>query len=165
MSINLKSVVAVFTAIWAGWILGALPAHAACDGSQAPSSSRYAVKGAEVYDKNNDLTWMRCSMGQRWDEVAGCIGDPKIFNHYDANEDWSDGWRLPTLDELKTLVAKGCKDPAIDEEVFPDTPSEWFHTGTKIGGYCWYVIFSDGRAERDFSCNSGTHVRLVRSGK
>ena len=43
--------------------------------------------------------------------------------------------------------------------------SEWFHTSTKIGGYCWYVVFSNGRAERDFSCNSGTHVRLVRDGK
>ena len=108
---------------------------------------------------------MRCSVGRRWDDGAGCVGDSRTFNHYDANEDWSDGLRLPTLDELKTLVAEGCKVPAIDEEIFPDTPSEWFHTSTKIGGYCWYVIFSDGRAERDFSCNSGTHVRLVRDGK
>lgn len=157
---------AMIAAIGPGGMLAvwALPGQAACKSAQAPRT-HYVINGNEVCDRKHDLTWMRCSEGQRWDEGAGCEGDPKPFNHYDATEDRSDGWRLPTLEELKTLVSEGCEDPAIDGTVFPDTPSEWFHTSTKIGGYCWYVVFYDGGTNRDFSCNSGRYIRLVRNGK
>ena len=32
-------------------------------------------------------------------------------------------WRLPQKDELESIVATNCKRPAIDETVFPETPS------------------------------------------
>jgi hypothetical protein len=132
-----------------------------------PSASRYVVKGGVVYDKKTDLTWMRCSQGQRWGEDIGCIGIAAKFTHAQANSGWSNGWRMPTVDELKTIVAKHCKDPAIDEEIFPDTPSEWYHTSTKNGSVCWGVNFrvADSSYYVYLSCDFGSHVRLVRGGQ
>jgi hypothetical protein len=60
-----------------GWmwfiILGvAGVAHAA---QNAPAvNSRYVIQGDTVYDKKTDLTWQRCSVGQRWAEGKGCVG-------------------------------------------------------------------------------------------
>lgn len=146
------------------------PASAECDSSKAskPSSTRYVAKGGVVYDRKTDLTWMRCSQGQTWKDDLGCVGVPEKFTHSQANAGWSNGWRMPTVDELKTLVAKHCHDPAIDDELFPDTPSEWYHTSSKNGSNCWFVSFSDGRTHyHDYydGCDDDGAVRLVRSGQ
>jgi hypothetical protein len=36
------------------------------------------------------------------------------------------GWRLPTLDELASIVDKVCARPSVDPGVFPATPSGVF---------------------------------------
>jgi hypothetical protein len=132
------------------------------------------VKGDTVYDKKTDLTWSRCSVGQKWEDAVGCVGKPKKFTHDQANTaGWSDGWRMPTKDELTSIVALHCKEPVIDEEIFPGTPSEWYHTASKDGTYCWSVSFSDGtvdyfsrsRYRGTHPCEIGSAVRLVRGGQ
>ena len=141
-------------------------ARAECDSSQTskPSSSRYVVQGGSVYDKKTDLTWMRCSQGQKWKDDLGCVGVAEKLTKAKADRGFAGGWRVPTVDELKTIVAKNCKNPAIDEELFPDTPTEWYRTSTMDGSRCWTVNFSDGRAD-NYGCASGYAVRLVRSGR
>ena len=164
-------------AMGASGFVAASTARAECDSSQTskPSSSRLVVKGGAVYDKKTDLTWMRCSQGQTWKDDLGCVGVPKKFTHDEANQGWSNGWRVPTVDELKTIIAKNCKNPAIDDEIFPDTPSEWYHTSSKTDSYCWHVNFGDGHVANDSSyldsfnsgyyCGNAFAVRLVRSGQ
>lgn len=61
-----------------------------------------------VYDKNTNLIWMRCNVGQTWSR-GGCIGDAKIFTWDDARNlkyEFANktDWRLPTIDELDSLV-------------------------------------------------------------
>lgn len=41
-----------------------------------------------------------------------------------------EGWRLPTVDELQTILDRSRHSPAADTERFPDTQSEPYWTST-----------------------------------
>jgi hypothetical protein len=45
-----------------------------------PIASRFEIHGDTVYDKNANLTWMRCSYGQEWAEAEGCRGSVKLLD-------------------------------------------------------------------------------------
>ena len=73
-----------------------------------------------------------------------------------------DGWRLPTIKELLTLVDYEKHNPACS--VFPDCPSAWFWSSSPFAGIAtsaWGVYFDNGGA-----CNDGVgdscRVRCVR---
>jgi hypothetical protein len=76
-------------------------------------------------------------------------------------------WRVPTIDELKSIVDADRKDPAVHPGAFPGTLSRWFWTSTAYDpdpADAWFVSFSDG----DSIANNKTftfQVRLVRSGQ
>ena len=55
------------------------------------------------------------------------------------------GWRMPTQEELMTLMEYGRILPAIDVDAFPGCPSDLFWT-TPVDddGYCWLVDFRMG---------------------
>ena len=127
------------------------------------SASRYVVKGDVVYDKKTDLTWMRCNQGQHWHEGSGCLGEPKQSNCEQANVARTDMWRVSTIDELKTIVAKGCKNPAVHEAIFPDTTGGYW-SSTKIDSSCWRVEFDYGGAYLG-NWWDAHFIRLVRSGE
>lgn len=58
-----------------------------------------------------------------------------------------DGWRLPTIQELLTLVDYTKRKPACS--VFPDCPFEWFWSSSAYSGdtaYAWSVHFYGGDA-------------------
>lgn len=42
-----------------------------------------------------------------------------------------DGWRLPTREELLTLVDLTCHDPCIDTDKYPDTKSGYYWTSSE----------------------------------
>ena len=90
-----------------------------------------------VLDTQTNLQWMRCALGQTWNSQT-CIGEAKKFNWNDtikiAKETRHIGytdWRLPTIDELKTLIVKDQR-PAIDQQAFPNTPSSLFWSGFQV---------------------------------
>jgi hypothetical protein len=75
-------------------------------------------------------------------------------------------WRLPTIDELKTLVVK-YQTPAINARVFPECLPAPFWSGSPYAGnsnYACYVNFHDGGASNG---HRGYYyrVRLVRGGQ
>ena len=146
----------------------AVPAFAACDSSQ-PSrtpTTRYQVRGGEVYDRKTDLTWQRCSIGQRWKDGTGCVGVIKQMSWEEAKGQAGSGWRLPSKDELTTLIAPTCKKPAINEEAFPDMELDklWYWTSSDNGSFLvWLVNFSDGNSASFDNTDTGS-VRLVRGG-
>jgi Protein of unknown function (DUF1566) len=84
---------------------------------------RFHIKGAEVFDTETGLTWQRCSVGQHWDEVKGCVGTAKKMPFQKAQEQVQGNWRVPTEDELTTLIDKNRKfdshKPAVDTVAFP----------------------------------------------
>ena len=75
-------------------------------------------------------------------------------------------WRLPTIQELLSLVDYTRFDPAIDIAQFPDTTSTYYWSSSPFASapadYAWVVGFSDGGA--DFLHRDGAaFVRAVRS--
>jgi hypothetical protein len=58
------------------------------------------------------------------------------------------GWRLPSMTELLTLIDEGAAAaPMIDASAFPNTPSEAFWTSSEFGGVpgmAWQVYFDHG---------------------
>ena len=78
-----------------------------------------------------------------------------------------EGWRLPTREELLTLVDLERHDPCIDTDKYPDTKSTWYWTATPCAwnkeSARWVVYFDDGNVDYDdidYAC-----VRAVRGGQ
>ncbi len=137
-----------------------------------PYIERYVVNSnGTVYDKLNDVTWMRCSLGQDW-TGSSCMGRANRYRFSQAEDAAKQAhfanktdWRLPTMDELQTLVycssgqqreskldengqiAKqgrkqldgGCEgsyqQPTIFSSVFPNTAVSWYWSASPALGY------------------------------
>lgn len=64
-----------------------------------------------------------------------------------AVADLGDGWRMPTVDELQTILDRSRYNPAIDKEKFPDTQSQPYWTGSPCAwnkNARWVVYFGFG---------------------
>ncbi|MCB1599113.1 MAG: DUF1566 domain-containing protein [Lysobacterales bacterium] len=132
-------------------------------------ASRYTDNGnGTVTDTQTGLMWKQCSEGQtaptcsgtqsllRWDEGQAAAADSEFADF--------DDWRVPTVDELESLVETACQEPAINESVFANTYSGgyWTSSSHPMGNkYFWYVDFRLGK--RDFNGKSSNYgLRLVR---
>lgn len=136
----------------------------------AQADARYVIKGAEVYDKNMDLTWQRCSVGQHWDEGAGCVGAIQAFTFNNAQSLEGGGWRVPTKAELRSLIIHEHADnrkSVIDEIAFPglDEHQLLYWTNMPFDSHGWYIRFSDGHTSYNTYRGFTASVRLVRSGQ
>ena len=137
-----------------------------------------AHQDGTVSDNNTGLTWMRCSMGQTWDSgSSSCTGTAGSYTWDQAMALTSDfaghhDWRLPTIQELQSIVDYSTFSPAIDSGVFPNTPTSsvtssavWSSSPDAIGSNnAWSVYFFYGSVSYDNKTGSN-HVRLVRSGQ
>ena len=97
----------------------------------------------------------------RWDRYPYT---PRTFQEaYDYCAD--NGARLPTLNELQSLVDEGGYNPAVDSYIFPDTPYDvgfWTNTQRDLGELAaWTVNFSRGLSELE-DVTAVRHVRCVR---
>ena len=138
-----------------------------------PISAQYYEREHLVKDLSLRIEWLRCSVGQRWDEEQKtCWGDAVRLNHEEiaevieqANAQLGDGWRLPDLAELESLVCAECEPPRIDSELFPNTMSEPYWTGEKnfwSPKNFWTVSFMTGDRYGRFFPSQRMMVRLVR---
>jgi len=133
--------------------------HFSLAAEESPTSKRYRDnQDGTVTDLHTGLQWKRCSEGQTWNGST-CTGEPNKYTWKSATylprlfADHSD-WRLPTIEELNTLVycsngkqrkfkwsgyfgiehegSVGCKSrtrgeyqsPTIDTQAFPYTSTE-----------------------------------------
>ena len=133
--------------------------------------SRFVTKGHIVVDLENQIEWLRCSVGQRWNgsECSGNIVNlsldmvPKAVEI--ANEQLGGVWRLPSKAELKSIVCKECPSPKIDKKIFPNTDNAPYWTGEKsIFNSKFYVSvnFHTGFSFNRFSPIKELAVRFVR---
>ena len=80
-----------------------------------------------------------------------------------------DDWRLPSKQELQTLVALDRQDgdATIDRDYFPAATPSWYWTASSNEmrpGYAWYVLFRNGIPLNDLKARP-KHIRLVRGNR
>jgi len=136
----------------------------------AVPDARYDVRGDEVYDMTTRLTWQRCTLGRHWEDGRGSVGSVRTLNWAAAMQQGKNGWRLPTREELETLVSTQYGRPAINRNIFPDVGLDgawWYWTSTpytRDAAGAWAVHFGDGGSGYVFPHKKGA-VRLVRNGQ
>lgn len=123
----------------------ATAAYAQCSAEPRLPTSRYVINGAQFTDTQTKLTWQRCAVGQKFEEGAGCVGTPQEIPWARAKK--MDGaWRLPTKDEMATLVSSACLK-SVNTEVLPGInlqhPIFWTSTET-APGLTWTVNLNSG---------------------
>jgi hypothetical protein len=146
--------------------------------------SRFELHGDTVYDTKTKLTWARCSVGQQWQEDKGCVGEVQRIQFPAAMELQKDHWRLPTKDELGTLIDAPAlinikklsldeisvvkrQKPTIDVDAFPgmsDTLLSYWSSTTADDNMVWTVYFGDGSVGQSH-LSAPYAVRLVRIDK
>ena len=154
-------------AICVAWTARPPHARAECEPVK-PVESRFVTDGGTVYDKERDLTWMRCSYGQTWDGKDRCQGPVHPMDWDSAMSLQLPGevrWRMPTREELQSLIDAKCKKPAIDGRIFPDTALMAYWSSTPIGDRAWHINFRWGVAAWQYLRTNEYAVRLVHSGR
>ena len=74
------------------------------------------------------------------------------------------GWRLPTKEELKSLVEKKNR-PTIDRVIFPDTSPDPYWTSSPVevdDGVTWTFDFGHGYAYDRATKSDSARLRLVK---
>ncbi|GAB0151071.1 DUF1566 domain-containing protein [Marinobacterium sp. BA1] len=113
---------------------------------------------AEPTIKNSSLEW------------SGTLLDGEAVTYTDAEEAVAalgQGWRLPTRQELESILDLSCHDPAIDTDTFPDTQSSSYWTSTPCAwndSARWVVFFYYGYVNHLLRYY-GACVRAVRAGQ
>ena len=144
-----------------------------CQNTIATSASSVFFETSESHtlaDKRTNIVWSRCAVGQHW-QSGQCAGIPSLLSFSAAKMavDKSAAaenlrWRMPTMSELSLLVELRCYNPAIDLDLFPNTPSGSFWTRTRFVNktkHHWQIQFRFGAnlAGKD---SSEAYLRLVR---
>ena len=102
------------------------------------SSSSFYPKEHIVIDLSKNIEWLRCSVGQQW-SGSTCVGETMLMNHQVimqaieiADQQLGPAWRLPTLEELYSLVCKKCdKGKKFYSKIFPNTDPRAYWTGER----------------------------------
>ncbi|MHB9139493.1 MAG: Lcl C-terminal domain-containing protein [Victivallaceae bacterium] len=135
-------------------------------GLYTPSSDFSDNGDGSVTDKKTNLIWKRCAEGQSW-TGSTCSGTARTYDWSEANALSTSNWRLPSQNELLTIVEWGKSKPAINATIFPNTPSFYFWSASAlatISNYAWAASFSYGEGYDHYKTDRDS-VRLVRSGQ
>jgi hypothetical protein len=121
-------------------------------------------------DSESGLVWLRCSVGQTW-SGSSCSGSSTTLDWWNATAlngavsfAGASDWRVPTLDELKTL------DTAVDASNFPNNYQDSFWSATdepdyQAGDYAYEIYYAyPGATGQQYLDRKSVnkYVRLVR---
>ncbi len=138
-----------------------------------PDSIYQGHADGTVTDTRTGLMWKRCSEGQSWTGTT-CAGSASVhtWNQALALAEASTfaglgDWRLADIKALTSLVEECRSSPAINNTVFPNTPSSDFWSGSPSAGGssgAWGFYFNSGSAGDDYR-GAAYRARLVRGGQ
>jgi hypothetical protein len=169
----MKQPVLILCSLWCLLFPAVVQAAQACSAElpvSAPEENFLVEQEGTVYGKTTGLTWLRCSLGQSWNGQS-CQGEATLLTWSqalkaaDGNQfgGFSD-WRLPNKNELESIIELSCSSPAINEKLFPDTPSAFFWSASPYSGVsdgAWSVDFAYGALVASVKTGQN-YVRLVR---
>lgn len=127
-----------------------------------------------ILDKRFNLYWQKCSARsteslQREDN--SCPTSKPLTMTFKGAIDYCHGlsladkkWRLPTVNELMSLIDHNRIDPAINSKFFPDTQFLGYWSATSYAGnvqWVWYVDFYNGSLEKSSQDMDAKLVRCV----
>ncbi len=147
--------------------------YAVCDPNITPTApnNRYELvnNGIEVKDLQTGLIWQRCSLGQTWSGTT-CTGTAATYNWINAlrtTVNMGNGWRVPNIKELASLVEQACYNPSINETYFSNTASNYYWSASPVSdekNTAWVVNFHNGNVHGFYGADksNSNYVRLVR---
>ncbi len=133
----------------------------------SPLDSAYSIGTYVVLDRDTGLYWQKKddnttrSWYGAWDycqDMALNVGSGPAWGPPVTD------WRLPTVDELMSIVDYETYNPAINETAFPETnQSQYWSATTSAGdsGEAWFISFSGGGGSL-MDKPSENYVRCVR---
>jgi hypothetical protein len=141
--------------------------------------SRYTVETIfgdnVVTDNKTGLMWKQCSEGLTgtdcttgnatayfWQEAL-VLSDTIDVTGFAGFSDW----RLPNIEELRSIKAINCYDPSINETVFPNTPSFTYWSSSPVvddESDVWVTYFDYRGDDHYYRGFRSCFVRLVRTG-
>ena len=143
--------------------------------ASTPSQDFEVMENGLVYHKTTGLEWQRCAVGQQWDaNQGGCVGTATTHTWQAALQlaAETDGWRVPSINELLSIVENCRNSPSINTLMFQGTgsTSRFWSSSPNVNDarFAWFVNFSTGSTA--FSTSAGStqgkgstqFVRLVR---
>ncbi len=136
-----------------------------------PSTDYIDQGNGTVTHTPTSLVWQRCAVGQTW-TGSTCSGTASTFTGDAAKVLTSTfagqtDWRVPTEEELLSLVDYSRYSPAINPTLFPNTSASYFWSASADAysfSYAWSVRFDDGSAWNSDKSHA-YQVRFVRAGQ
>lgn len=176
-------------ALGLGACLGLASAHSGTRGSLAEdglfsvmAESQQLLDNADgtLTDRTAQITWMRCSLGQRWDEsLKTCQGNAQSMNldqarravqQVNQSATFHQDWRLPSLTEIARITSSRSNPDGvrISRRDFPATPASFFWTSSAKASRdyepLWYAMSFGSEGLKAVPADSKLFVRLVRYG-
>lgn len=163
-------------------------AAAVCDASfpETTPTGSFADNGdGTVTHVRTRLMWKKCSEGQTWNSgTNGCDATAGTYTWLDALSlvtGVNDGggfaghtdWRVPNIKELNSTVERQCRNPAVNDVVFPGAANGYYWSSSpfapgsdplSVGSnslYAWASFMVSG-ASTHLLKSGQYHVRLVR---
>jgi len=138
-----------------------------------PVRPTFEIQGEVAVDERMGLMWDRAfqdATPDSWQDPQPAVAAATAYCEQLELAGFDD-WRMPTRLELHSMVTHDRCRPAVDEEVFPDTPGEfrspfWSSTSHFQGAqglYQYAIGFHLGSITYDGDVTSPVHARCVRS--
>ncbi len=131
--------------------------------SQKMTTGRFVLvlEDEAVLDQETGLVWQRdtdASVTEDWDNAQTYC--------YTLELGGRKGWRLPTVDELATLIDSSNNDPCLPtDHPFTNVKSRWYWSSTTYAdNTAWRIHFNFGAIQEGDQI-SELYVRAVRSGR
>jgi PKD repeat protein len=136
-----------------------------------------SADGQTVFDSKTGLEWRRCVEGMTATLIPGsnlftCTGVPALLTQEAALSlamQVGNGWRVPNIKELFSIIDRSALNSVIDMTAFPATPLDgtaaihWSSTPYLVSSDGWVVLFTPDLGLALTSRASAVSVRLVRT--